>query len=148
MAIIGGGPAGLVSAFDLRRKGYQVTIFDSHGELGGLLTHGFPSYRLPREVIHRDLSVIERMGIEVRLRTEIGRDISFQELKENYDAIFLGIGSRGVEGLSRVLKELKRNRMGMIQVDPLTLETNLQGIFAGGDAVMGCLLYTSPSPRD
>ena len=137
VGIVGGGPAGLVSAFDLRRKGYRVTIFDSHGELGGLLTHGFPSYRLPREVIHRDLSVIERMGIEVRLNTEIGRDMSFQELKEDYDAIFLGVGSRGVEGLSRVLKELKRNRMGMIQVDPLTLETNLQGIFAGGDAVMG-----------
>ncbi|MGQ9776500.1 MAG: FAD-dependent oxidoreductase, partial [Thermodesulfobacteriota bacterium] len=137
VAIIGGGPAGLVAAFDLRRKGYRVILFESREELGGLLIHGIPSYRLPREVIRRDLSVIERMGIEVLLHTEVGKDVSLEEIRKNHEAIFLGIGSKGVERIAEVFRGLKRNRMGTIQVDPLTLETNLEGIFAGGDSVRG-----------
>ncbi len=137
VAIVGGGPSGLVSAFDLRRMGYRVTIFESMEELGGLLTHGFPSYRLPREIVRRDLSLIERMGIEVRLHTEVGKDLSFEEIRASYGAIFLGVGSNGVEPLSKALRDLKRDRRGMIEVDPVTLQTNLEGVFAGGDAVRG-----------
>lgn len=137
VAIVGGGPAGLVAAYDLRTMGYRVTIFDSREGLGGLLTHGFPSYRLPREIVQRDLSIIEKMGIEVRLHAEVGRDVSFEEIRGSYGAIFLAVGCTGVEALSKVLKELKRDRRGMIRVDPLTLGTNLEGVFAGGDAVMG-----------
>ncbi len=137
VAIIGGGPAGLTAAFDLRTKGYQVTLFESKEELGGLLIYGLPSYRLPKEVIKKDLSVIEKMGIEIRLKTEIGRDLSFEEIERNYDAIFLSVGSAGVEAISKTLKGLIRNRRGTIQVDPLTLETSLKKVFAGGDGVTG-----------
>lgn len=137
VAIIGGGPAGLTAAFDLRRMGYWVTIFEAREELGGLLTHGFPTYRLPREVVKKDLSVVEQMGIEVRLNTEVGRDISFEEIQKTYDAIFLAVGSTGAGPVSNALGGLKKNRRGMIQVDPLTLETNLKKVFAGGDAVTG-----------
>ena len=117
--------------------GYRVTLFESRSELGGLLTHGFPSYRLPREVVEKDLSVIEKMGIEVRLNAEVGKSLSFEELQKNYDAIFLAVGSAGTEIIPRELKGLKLNRRGWIQADPVTLETNIKGVFAGGDGVTG-----------
>jgi len=137
VAIIGGGPAGLTAAFDLRGMGYRVTLFESRNELGGLLTHGFPSYRLPREIVEKDLSVLEKMGVEIRLNSTAGKDPTFEELQKNFDAIFLAIGSTGAGAISGSLKGLKTNRRRMIQADPVTLETSLKGIFAGGDGVTG-----------
>src|SRR4030042_1655933 len=67
VAVIGGGPSGLTGAYDLRKMGYHVTIFESQNRLGGLLTNGFPSYRLPREVVEKDLSLIEKMNIQNKL---------------------------------------------------------------------------------
>ncbi len=137
IAIIGSGPSGLTAAYDLRQKGYRVTLFDSRSEMGGLLTHGFPSYRLPRQVIEKDLAVIEKMGIEVRLKTEVGKDISPETLYQSFDAIYIAAGMAGAESMVRLFKGLKRTRRGTIQADPVTLETGLKGVFAGGDLVTG-----------
>ena len=137
VAIIGGGPSGLVAAYDLRKMGYQVTVFESRNELGGLLTHGFPSYRLPRQVIEKDLSIINKMGIEIRLNTEVGKDVSPETLLQSFDAIFISVGVAGAESMTLIFKGLKRTRKGLIQVNPISLETNLEGIFAGGDSVTG-----------
>jgi heterodisulfide reductase subunit A-like polyferredoxin len=137
VAIVGSGPSGLTAAFDLRRMGYRVTVFESHGETGGLLTHGFPSYRLPREVIEKDLSILPKMGIEVRLHTTVGKDVSPESLSQSFDTVFLAVGASGVESIASIFKGLKRTRRGTIQANPLTLETNLKGIFAGGDGVTG-----------
>ena len=137
VAIIGGGPSGLVAAYDLRRLGYRVTLFELRNELGGLLTHGFPSYRLPREVIEKDLSILNKMGIEIRLSTEAGKDISSETLFKSFDAIFMGVGTAGVDSMTRLFKGLKRSRKGMLQANPVSLETNLKGVFSGGDAVTG-----------
>jgi len=137
IAIIGSGPSGLMAAHDLRRMGYRVTLFESKGEIGGLLTHGFPSYRLPREIIEKDLSIIHKMGIEIRLTTEVGRDLLADPLIQNFDAIFIAVGATNAEQMTHLFKGLKKSRRGTIQVNPLTLETNLKGVFAGGDAVAG-----------
>lgn len=137
VAIIGSGPSGLTAAYDLRKMGYRVTLFESKSEMGGLLTHGFPSYRLPRQVIEKDLSVIEKMGIEVRLDTEVGKDLSSETLYQSFDAIYIATGMAGVESMVRVFKGLKRTRRGTIQVDPISLQTGLKGVFAGGDLVTG-----------
>ena len=137
VTIIGGGPSGLVAAYDLRKMGYQVTVFESRNELGGLLTHGFPSYRLPRQVIEKDLSIINKMGIEIRLNTEVGKDVSPETLLQSFDAIFISVGVAGAESMTLIFKGLKRTRKGLIQVNPISLETNLEGIFAGGDSVTG-----------
>jgi heterodisulfide reductase subunit A len=77
------------------------------------------------------------MGIEIRFNTEVGKDISFEEIQKIYDAIFLAVGLAGAGPLSEVFRGLKKNRRGMIQVDPVTLETNLKNVFAGGDGVTG-----------
>ncbi|MGQ9646491.1 MAG: FAD-dependent oxidoreductase [Thermodesulfobacteriota bacterium] len=137
VAIVGSGPSGLLAAYDLRQKGYSVTIFESRNNMGGLLTHGFPSYRLPRKVIEKDLSIIEKMGIEVRLNTEVGKDISMEAVFESFDAIYLAVGMAGAESITRLFKGLKRTRRGTVKVDPVTLETELKGVFAGGDSVTG-----------
>jgi len=137
VAIVGGGPSGLVAAYDLRRLGYQVTLFESQNELGGLLTHGFPSYRLPRQVVEKDLSIINKMGIEVRLNTKVGKDVSPENLRQSFDAIFISVGIAGIESMTHLFKELERTRKGTILVNPVSLETSLKGIFAGGDAVTG-----------
>lgn len=137
VAIIGGGPSGLVAAYDLRKLGYQATLFESRNDLGGLLTHGFPSYRLPRQVIEKDLSIINKMGIEIRLNTEVGKDVSPETLLQSFDAIFIGVGMTGAESMTHIFKELNSTRKGTIQVSPISLETNLKGVFAGGDSVTG-----------
>jgi heterodisulfide reductase subunit A len=137
VAIIGGGPSGLVAAYDLRRMGYQVTLFESRNELGGLLTHGFPSYRLPRQVIEKDLSIINKMGVEIRLHTEVGKDVSPETLRQSFDAIFIGVGATSTESLVHIFKGLNSTRKGTIQVSSISLETNLKGVFAGGDSVTG-----------
>ena len=137
IAIVGGGPSGLAAAYDLRKMGYEVTLFESRSELGGLLTHGFPSYRLPREVVEKDLAVIDKMGIEVKCNTRVGKDVSPESLRQSYDAIFIAGGFIGAESILRVFKGLKRTRGGAIQVNPISLETGVKGIFAGGDVVTG-----------
>ena len=137
VAVVGSGPSGLTAAYDLRKLGYHITLFESRNEMGGLLTHGFPAYRLPKEVIEKDLSVIHKMGIEIRLGTEVGKDISPEALFGSFDAIFIGVGMAGAESMAHVFKGLKRTRRGTIQANPVSLETNLKGLFAGGDVVTG-----------
>lgn len=93
VAVVGGGPAGLMSAYELRRMGYRVTIFEALPVLGGMLAIGIPQYRLPQEVLQEELGIIEKLGIEVRLNTRIGEHIKFDDLKKEYDAIFIASGA-------------------------------------------------------
>ncbi len=137
VAIIGSGPTGLTAAYDLRKLGYHVTLFESRPQWGGLLTHGFPSYRLPRKVIEKDLSIIHRMGIEIRFNTEVGKDISPEALHESFHAILIAVGVAGAERVTHVFEGLKKTREGTVYANPISLETNLKGVFAGGDVVTG-----------
>ncbi|MDE5888416.1 MAG: FAD-dependent oxidoreductase, partial [Bacilli bacterium] len=93
VAIIGGGPAGLTCAYFLRKNGYNVTIYEKHNCLGGLLNHGIPEFRLPKTLLKKVIDNIISTGIEVKLNQELGRDFSLAELEQAYDAIFLGFGA-------------------------------------------------------
>jgi glutamate synthase (NADPH/NADH) small chain len=93
VAIVGAGPAGLGCADILVRNGVQPVVFDRHPEVGGLLTYGIPPFKLEKEVVKLRRSVLEGMGVAFRLNTEIGRDLPFQQLVEEYDAVFLGMGT-------------------------------------------------------
>ena len=134
---MGAGPSGLTAAYDLRKMGYSVTLFESKNELGGLLTHGFPSYRLPRQVVEKDLSVIEKMGIEIKLNTQVGKDISPETLNQSYDAIFIAGGDSRSRIYPPAFKGLKKDTKRNDQVNPISLETDVKGVFAGGDMVTG-----------
>ncbi|MBN1190978.1 MAG: indolepyruvate ferredoxin oxidoreductase subunit alpha [Dehalococcoidales bacterium] len=93
VAVVGGGPAGCMAAFDLRKAGYNVTLFESQSALGGMLSTGIPHYRLPRDIVLEELGTISRMGVEVRLNTHVGTDIRLEQLKEQYRAVFLAVGA-------------------------------------------------------
>jgi len=93
VAIIGAGPAGIACADVLARNGVSSVVFDRYPEIGGLLTFGIPPFKLEKEVITRRRTMFEDMGIEFRLNTEVGQDVSFQSLLDEYDSVFLGMGT-------------------------------------------------------
>ncbi len=95
VACIGGGPASLAAAYQLRRRGHAVTIFDTHELLGGMMRYGIPGYRTPREVLDGEIKRILDMGVETRMNTKIGVDVSVDELKKEFDAFFVGVGAQG-----------------------------------------------------
>lgn len=94
VACLGGGPASLAAAYQLRRMGHGVTIFDSHDELGGMMRYGIPGYRTPRDVLDGEIKRILDMGVETRMNTKVGVDVSMDDLREEFDAIFVGIGAQ------------------------------------------------------
>ena len=93
VAIVGGGPAGLAAAYFLRCKGHACTIFESYRELGGMMCFGIPGYRTPRSVLRGEIQRIIEMGVEVRLNTRVGTDVSVEQLEHDYDAVFWAIGA-------------------------------------------------------
>jgi formate dehydrogenase major subunit len=93
VAIIGGGPLGLSAAYFLRQQGHDITIFEAMPKLGGMLRYGIPEYRLPKEVLDEEIFLIEKMGVEMVTNTKVGVDILFDTIREDYDAVLLGIGA-------------------------------------------------------
>lgn len=93
VAVIGSGPAGLTCAAFLARRGVKVTIYEKHDKLGGLLTHGIPDFRLPREVVEKTIEKILDLGVEIKLNQELGRDFEIEDLAKKYDAVFVAIGA-------------------------------------------------------
>lgn len=95
IAIVGGGPSGLTCAYYLALMGHKAVVFEEHEKLGGMLRYGIPEYRLPKEKLDDDIDVLVKAGdIEIMSGTKVGRDIQFEELKKNYDAVYLGIGAQ------------------------------------------------------
>lgn len=93
VAVVGGGPSGLTCAAFLAMKGINVTIFEKHDSLGGILAHGIPDFRLPKDVLKKNIDKIVNLGIEVKLNKELGKDFSLEELRNNYDALYLSVGA-------------------------------------------------------
>ena len=102
-SIVGAGPAGLTAAFMLRRAGHSVTIYERMEEAGGVLMYGIPEYRLPKHYVRDVVEAIKGMGVEFVLNTEVGKDISIDEIEKNSDTVFLDTGAwkqpiLGIEG--------------------------------------------------
>ena len=95
VAVIGGGPSGMACAIALRRAGYGVTIFEAREKLGGMLYWGIPAYRLPKDVLDRETSIVDRMGVEVRYETRVGKDVSLKDIRKTFDAVYVGCGAQG-----------------------------------------------------
>ena len=153
VAIIGAGPAGIACADVLTRSGVKSHVFDKYQEIGGLLTFGIPEFKLEKKVIKKRRDILEGMGVEFFLGKEIGKDIQFKEVYENYDAVFLGMGTyTSLEGgfkgekLPNVFKALdylisSTNRLLKIEKDKEKF-INLKGknviVLGGGDTAMDC----------
>lgn len=95
IAVVGGGPSGLTAAYFLALMGHKVVVYDEHEKLGGMLRYGIPEYRLPKKRLDEDINAILAAGdIEVHTGTKIGSDVSFGELRDGYDAVYLGLGAQ------------------------------------------------------
>ncbi len=93
VAIVGGGPGGLSAAYRLRISGHEVTVYDAMPEMGGMLRYGIPEYRLPKAVLKKEITNIEKLGVAFKNNIKVGKDISLNEIKNSYDAVLLALGA-------------------------------------------------------
>jgi NADH-quinone oxidoreductase subunit F len=125
IAVVGGGPAGLTAAFHLARMGHSPTVFEALPEAGGMLMWGIPEYRLPKAVLRKEIKAIEDLGVEIKTNTKVGKDVSFDDLKKNYDAVFVAPGAdkswkleipgEELEGVFDSIKFLRDCQLGTCQ---------------------------------
>jgi NADPH-dependent glutamate synthase beta subunit-like oxidoreductase/Pyruvate/2-oxoacid:ferredoxin oxidoreductase delta subunit len=99
VAVIGGGPAGLSAAYQLALKGHAVTVFDERAELGGMMRYGIPGFRTPRDVLDAEIGRILDLGVTTRMNCRIGTDISMQQIRAEFDAVFMGLGAQAGRAL-------------------------------------------------
>ena len=99
VAVIGGGPAGLSCAYQLALKGHDVTIFDEHAHLGGMMRYGIPGFRTPREVLDQEIQRILDLGVQARLSCRVGTDVTLERIRADFDAVFLGMGAQAGRAL-------------------------------------------------
>ncbi len=93
VAVVGAGPAGLAAANDLALEGHEVTVFEARPEPGGLLRYAIPDYRLPRDVLGKEIDYLRRLGVEIRTGVRVGEDVSLAEIRRDHEAVFLGVGA-------------------------------------------------------
>ncbi|MGI6361915.1 MAG: FAD-dependent oxidoreductase [Bacillota bacterium] len=93
VAIVGSGPAGLSAAYFLLRLGHEPEIFEAMPQAGGMLRYGIPQYRLPKDVVDQEIALIEKMGLKIHYNKRLGQDVTLQELRDKYDAVFLAVGA-------------------------------------------------------
>lgn len=143
VAIIGSGPAGLSAAFQLARKGHKVTIFDSLPKPGGMLVMGIPKYRLPREVLEKEINDIKSLGVEIKTDIEIGKDLPWDELKTNFDSILVATGATQSRPMGVPGEEKEGISSGLKFLHGFNLEHNTEVkkkivIVGGGNTAIDC----------
>ncbi|MBF0247630.1 MAG: NAD(P)-binding protein [Alphaproteobacteria bacterium] len=99
IAVIGGGPGGLAAAWQLRRKGHSVTVFEKQEKLGGMMAYGIPGYRVPRDILDAEIQRILDTGVEAKTGVTIGKDVTIEKLEADFDAIFWAVGAQKGRGL-------------------------------------------------
>jgi len=156
VGIVGAGPGGLAAAEELRRRGYQVHVYDRHDRAGGLMIYGIPGFKLEKEIVLRRWDLLAQGGIVFHLNTEVGRDVTFAELRARHDAVLLAtgvykareLGGPGV-GLPGIVKSLDfliaSNRRGLGDAVPdfesglLNADGKHVVVIGGGDTAMDCV---------
>jgi formate dehydrogenase major subunit len=131
VAIVGAGPAGLAAAYQLLRRGHAAMLIDAHPQPGGMLRYGIPEFRLPRHVLDAEINVVRTLGGEFRLSQKLGRDFALDDLRRDYDAVFLAIGAQGSRGLGCPGEEL-----ALPALEFLEKITDGQPPFVGSEAII------------
>jgi glutamate synthase (NADPH/NADH) small chain len=153
VAIIGAGPAGLAAADILVRNGVKPVVFDRYPEIGGLLTFGIPSFKLEKSVMENRRRIFSEMGVEFKLNIDVGKDILFQTLLDEYDAVFLGVGTyqymragldnESADGVYDALPFLVSNAYQVMNLPSPNPYLDMAGkrvvVLGGGDTAMDCV---------
>ncbi|OOF28813.1 FAD-dependent oxidoreductase [Salinivibrio sp. IB872] len=153
VAVIGAGPAGLACADVLVRNGVKPVVFDRYPEIGGLLTFGIPSFKLEKEVMRNRQRIFTEMGVEFRLSTEVGKDVAMQTLIDEFDAVFLGVGTykymraglanEDAPGVFDALPFLVSNTYKVMELKNAPPFIDMAGkrvvVLGGGDTAMDCV---------
>lgn len=121
VAVIGSGPAGLTCAADLAKKGHDVTIFETLHEPGGVLVYGIPEFRLPKEIVRKEVEYVKRLGVKIVTDVIIGKTMTVDDLLEEYDAVFIGTGA----GLPAFLGIEGENLSGIYSANEYLIRINL-----------------------
>lgn len=124
IAVIGAGPAGITCAVDLRKYGFQVTLFEALHKAGGVLQYGIPAFRLPTEIVDAEITYLDELGVDLQLNFFVGQNITFDELRRRFDAIFIGSGA-GAPLFMRIEGE------------------NLKGVYSANEFLIRCNLMKS-----
>lgn len=141
IAIVGGGPAGLTASAFLLKKGYSVTLYEKYNYLGGLLVHGIPEFRLPKEIVKQTVQKIINLGLEVKYNQELGKNLNLHELEKEYDAIFLSFGANITTKMGAQGEELNGVYGGnqLLELKNHPDYTNKKvAIIGGGNVAMDC----------
>lgn len=125
VAIVGSGPSGLSCAYNLRKFGYDVTIYEALHKAGGVLTYGIPEFRLPKSIVQREIKKIENLGIKIITNAVIGKSITIEELKNEYDAIYIATGA----GLPKFMNIPNINANGVYSANEILTRINLMGAY-------------------
>ena len=141
VAVIGGGPAGLTCAAFLAKDGVNVTIYEKYDYLGGLLVHGIPEFRLPKEEVKESINKILELGIKVEYNRELGKNLKLEDLEKDYDAIFLGIGANKSAKMGVKGEDLEGvyggNELLEYNTHP-NYEGKIVSVVGGGNVAMDC----------
>ncbi|MCR4716862.1 MAG: NADPH-dependent glutamate synthase [Lachnospiraceae bacterium] len=123
VAVVGSGPSGITCAGELAKRGYEVTVFEALHKAGGVLSYGIPEFRLPKDLVAREIANVERMGVKIETNVVVGRSITIDELmsEEKYDAVFVGSGA----GLPRFLRIPGENLLGVYSANEFLTRVNL-----------------------
>ena len=150
VAIVGSGPAGMACADELAKLGYAVTVFEAQSTAGGLLVNGIPGFKLEKPIVARRIAMLERRGVHFELNTKVGRDISYSELKNRFDAMFLGVGAQqakpaaipgeDINGVHAAIPFLiQYNSPGLFEGQRIDVRNKRVAVLGGGDTAMDCL---------
>ncbi len=127
VAIIGAGPAGAQAAFELAKNGYKVTVFDKLAVVGGMLRVGIPAYRLPRDIIEFEYTILEKIGVALKLGVDIGSDVTFEQLRKDYDGVVIAVGAH--KGI--VIPVEGHDLPGVFNAVDFLREVSLHGTYQG-----------------
>jgi glutamate synthase (NADPH/NADH) small chain len=154
VAIIGAGPAGIACADQLARNGIRAVVFDRYPEIGGLLTFGIPGFKLEKDVMRERKAFLEDIGVEFRLNTEVGVDVSFEKIQNDYDKVFLAMGTyqsvqttlpgfdsgKLINALDYLIGNVnQQEQFGMVRYPEINLKGKTVVVLGGGDTAMDCV---------